>query len=90
MSTLTGRDQSALLAVDMQNDVVGSAWRRDEVVGRIGDLVGKARAVGARVVWVQHNEDEMPIGTPGWEIVDALSPVEGEARIDKAVWRLVR
>jgi hypothetical protein len=43
MSNLTGTDQTALLVVDVQNAVVGTAWQRDEVVGRIGDLVQRAR-----------------------------------------------
>jgi len=83
MSTLTGRNQTALLVVDVQNDVVGNAWQRDEVVGRIVDLVERARAAHVPVVWVRHNEDEMPIGSEGWKIVDALVPAEGEPRIDK-------
>lgn len=83
MSTLSGRDQTALLVVDVQNDVVGAAWRRDEVIGRIADLVNRARSAGVPVVWVQHNEPEMPIGSPGWQIVDELVPGDGEPRVDK-------
>jgi nicotinamidase-related amidase len=83
MSNLTGRNQTALLVVDVQNDVVGNAWQRDEVVGRIADLVDRARSGEVPVVWVQHNDDEMPIGSHGWEIVDALVPAEGEPRVDK-------
>jgi nicotinamidase-related amidase len=83
MSNLTGRDQTALLVVDVQNDVVGTAWHREEVVGRIGDLVQRARAAGTPVVWVQHNEEEMLIGSPGWQIVDDLVPTDDEQRIDK-------
>jgi nicotinamidase-related amidase len=83
MSKLTGRDRTALLVVDVQNDVVDTAWQREEVVGRIGDLVQRARHAGTPVVWVQHNEDEMPVGSPGWQIVDDLIPSEDEPRIDK-------
>ena len=73
MSNLTGRDQTALLVVDMQNDVVGNAWQRDEVVYRIAGLVDGARAADVPVVWVQHNEEEMTIGSAGWDIVDGLT-----------------
>src|SRR5690349_19686674 len=83
MSTLTGRDRTALLVVDVQNDVVGNAWHREEVVGRIADLVDRARTARTPVVWVQHNAQEMPIGSPGWQIVDDLVPGDGEPRIDK-------
>ena len=82
MSNL-GRKQTALLVVDVQNDVVGNAWQRDEVVGRIAGLVDRAREAEVPVVWVQHNEPEMPIGSAGWHIVDALVPDSGEPRIDK-------
>lgn len=83
MTTLTGRSETALLVVDVQNDVVGTAWQRDEVVGRIADLVERARAAQTPVVWVQHNDEGMPIGSQEWEFVDALLPAEGESRIDK-------
>jgi len=83
MSKLTGRDQTALLVVDVQNDVVGNAHHREEVVGRIAELVDRARATQTPVVWVQHNEPEMPIGSPGWQIVDDLVPADDEPRIDK-------
>ena len=83
MSTLAGRDKTALLVVDVQNDVVGAAWQRDDVVGRIADLVDRARTAEVPVVWVQHNEPEMPIGSSGWQIVDELVPDSDEPRIDK-------
>jgi len=83
MSNLTGRDQTALLVVDVQNDVVGNAWRRDEVVDRIAGLVDGARAADVPVVWVQHNDEEMTIGSAGWGMVDRLVRADGEATIDK-------
>ena len=83
MSTLTGRDKTALLVVDVQNDVVGNAWHRDAVVGRIAHLVESARTAHVPVVWVQHNADDMPIGSAGWNLVDALHPAPDEHHIDK-------
>jgi hypothetical protein len=43
MTTLTDRDGTALLVVDVQKDVVDGAWDRDGVVRRIADLVDRAR-----------------------------------------------
>jgi len=83
MSKLGGRNETALLVVDVQNDVVGNAWKRDEVVDRIAGLVDSARAADVPVVWVQHNDEEMWIGSAGWAIVDQLQRAEGEHRIDK-------
>ena len=83
MTTLTDRPQTALLVVDVQNDVVGGAYARDEVVGRIHDLVDRARAAGTPVVWVQHQDDELVPDTDSWRIVPELEPAEGEARVHK-------
>lgn len=71
------------MVVDVQNGVVGQAWERDAVVGRIADLVTGARAAGTPVVWVQHQETQMPIDSDAWQLVDALVPTAGETRIDK-------
>ena len=54
MTTLTDRPRTALLVVDVQNDVVAQAHDRDGVVGRIAGLVDRARAAHVPVVWVQH------------------------------------
>jgi nicotinamidase-related amidase len=83
MSTLQDRDATALLVVDVQNDVVGGAYERDAVVGRIAGLVERARAAGVPVVWVQHNDEGMPVGSAEWALVPELAPAEGEAHVDK-------
>ena len=55
MTTLTDRPNTALLVIDVQNDVVGEAHDRDAVVANIATLVDRARAGGVPVVWVQHS-----------------------------------
>lgn len=72
-----------MLVVDVQNDVVGSAWQRDAVIQRIADLVDRARAANVPVVWVQHSDQWMTIGSTQWQIVEALAPADGEPRIEK-------
>lgn len=83
MSTFADRECTALLVIDMQNDVVSDAYRRDETVGNIKDLVNRARESGTPVVWVQHSDEEMETGTTGWQIVPELAPRAGEAVIQK-------
>jgi nicotinamidase-related amidase len=83
MTTLTDRAGTALLVIDVQNDVVGDAYARDDVVTRIGDLVDRARSAHTPVVWVQHQDDELVPDTDGWRIVAELQPVDGEARVRK-------
>lgn len=83
MTTLTDRPATALLVIDVQNDVVGGAYDRDAVVARIADLVARARAAAVPVVWVQHSADELAFGTHGWRIVDELVPGEDEPLVHK-------
>ena len=83
MTTLADRPKTALLVIDVQNDVVGGAHQRDEVVATISGLVGRARAAGVPVVWVQHSSDEMPPGSDGWQFVPELSRAQDEPLVPK-------
>ena len=74
---------SALLVIDMQEGVVAQAWKRNEVIGRINELIGRARREAMTVVWIQHQSEELPAGTPAWRIVTELVPVPGEPVIAK-------
>ena len=53
MSTLENRPNKAVLVIDVQNGVVSGAHERDAVVANINTAVGKARAAGVPVVWIQ-------------------------------------
>ncbi|MEV0156232.1 isochorismatase family protein [Micromonospora sp. NPDC050686] len=83
MTTLENRPHTALLVVDVQNDVVGGAHRRDEVVANIAGLVQKARREGVPVVWVQHSDDGLVRGSDDWRIVPELVPADGEPVVEK-------
>jgi nicotinamidase-related amidase len=83
MTSLSGRPHTALLVVDVQNDVVAGAYNRDAVIANINLLVGRARAEGAPVVWVQHSDDTMPQNTDGWQYVPELTRYESEPLIHK-------
>jgi nicotinamidase-related amidase len=83
MTTLTDRPNTALLVIDVQNDVVGGAHNRDGVVANIATLVDKARAEDAPVIWVQHSSDDMPVGSDGWQYVPELKQDEAEPVVHK-------
>lgn len=83
MTTLENRPNTGLLVIDVQNDVVGQAHRRDDVVGNIGALVDRARHAGVPVVWVQHSDEELTRNSDGWQIVPELVPEEGEPLVEK-------
>src|SRR5690242_300996 len=63
-----GHMRSALLVVDVQNDVASDSTAREQVIDNIAALVESARSAGAEVVWVQHDDEDLPRGSWGWEI----------------------
>src|SRR5258706_8618901 len=83
MTTLRERPHTALLVIDVQNGVVAAAARRGEVIANINELVGKARAEGVPVIWVQHSDDELPLGSPEWKYVPELVQEQGEPVVQK-------
>ena len=83
MSNFTGRSGSALLVIDVQNNVVDEAWHRDEIVRNINSAVEKARVGKTAVIWIQHSSEDLPIGSEGWEIVPELKPLDSEPIIQK-------
>lgn len=83
MSTFSERGSKALLVIDVQTDVVADAWRRDEVIANINSLVAKARNAKTPIIWIQHSDDEMEIGTDGWQIASELQPLANEPNIRK-------
>jgi nicotinamidase-related amidase len=83
MSTLSDRPNTALLVVDVQNGVVAEAHERDQVVANISTAVGKARAGGVPVVWVQHSSDNLAKDSDEWQFVPELSRDAAEALVHK-------
>ena len=83
MTTLSDRPNTALLVIDVQNDVVAGGHNRDDVVANIASLVDKARAEDVPVVWVQHSSDDLPEGSDGWRYVPELNQEASEPIVHK-------
>lgn len=83
MTTLSDRPNTALLVIDVQNGVVAGAPHRDRVIANINALVGRARAEGVPVVWVQHNDDGLPLGSEVWQYVPELVRQDSEPLVHK-------
>jgi nicotinamidase-related amidase len=83
MTTLEHRPRTALVVIDVQNDVVAGAHDRDAVVGRIRGLVDRARGEQVPVVWVQHSDEGLAHGSEGWRIVPELAPDPSEPLVEK-------
>jgi nicotinamidase-related amidase len=84
MTTLNDRPNTALLVIDVQRDVMAKAHERDSVIANINTLVDKARTAEVPVIWVQHSDDGLEHGTPGWEYVPELQRDESEPLVHKS------
>jgi nicotinamidase-related amidase len=83
MSNMPNRTKSALTIIDVQVGVVSAAFNREKVINNIKILLAKARATGTPVIWVQHSEEQMPIGSDAWQYVPELARRESEPLIHK-------
>lgn len=83
MTTLDDRPTTALLIIDVQRDVVAEAHDRDAVIANINTVLDRARTGGTPVIWVQHNDDDLPMGSEGWEYVEELQRSESEPIVHK-------
>ncbi|WP_330282575.1 cysteine hydrolase family protein [Streptomyces sp. NBC_00588] len=83
MTTLQQRPRTALLVIDVQQGVVVSAYRRDEVVANIASLVERARAQDVPVVWVQHSDEGLEKGSEAWQYVRELPGRASEPVVHK-------
>ncbi|MEW2318254.1 isochorismatase family protein [Streptomyces bauhiniae] len=86
MTTLPDRDRTALLVIDVQNDVVADNHDRDGVIARIHTLIDKARAEDVPVIWVQHNDDELWRDSAGWQYVPELQRRDDEPLVHKSYY----
>ncbi len=83
MSTLDGRPNTALLVIDVQNDVVRRAHNRDPVVATIAALIDRAHRADLPVIFIQHADDGLAAGSDGWQIVGELTPGDGDVVVAK-------
>jgi nicotinamidase-related amidase len=83
MTTLSERPNTALVVVDVQNDVMAGTHNRDGVVANIATLVDKARAASVPVVWVQHSSEGLPRDSDGWRYVPELKQDGSEPVVHK-------
>lgn len=78
MTTLPDRTKTALVVIDVQNDVMADAYQRAPVVANIQTLVDAARSTGTQIVWVQHSDDDLPKDSEEWEYIPELLRRETE------------
>lgn len=79
---------TALLIIDVQHALCRgdeAAFDIDRVVERINTVSAAARAAGAPVVLIQHEEDEGPFqfGSEGWQLFGGLATQPGDLPLRK-------
>ncbi len=77
---------TALVIIDVQKAMFmeqEKPCRGEETVGNIKRLLLKAREMKIPVVFVQHEDEYMQHGSKGWQVHDALSPLDSEPRAYK-------
>ncbi len=77
---------TALVIIDVQIDLIESAYQNTEVLAHINTLLAKARNSGTPVIYVQHDEPEgygLAVGTAAWQIYPAIAPQENETIVHK-------
>jgi nicotinamidase-related amidase len=86
METAIGTQQTALLVIDAQNDVIADGYDKDGVVTRLAQAIARAREQLVPVIFIQHEEPDYPPmnrGAEGWKIDSRIAPLEGEIVIGK-------
>ncbi|PLC40654.1 isochorismatase [Ralstonia pickettii] len=83
MTTLANRPNTALLVIDLQNDVVAGAYQRDEILATVDKLIMRARSARVPVVWVRHSDESLKAGSEAWQIVAELTPAPEETIVEK-------
>lgn len=84
MTILLHRPATALVIIDVQNDVMVGVHERQRVVDNIVTLVSRARDTSTPVIWVQHSsEKELAFGTEGWKLLDELPVDPGDPLVHK-------
>ena len=84
MATVREGHKAVLVVVDVQVGVMAQAWDAPRVIANVALAVERARTMGVPVLWVQHANHELPLGSPQWQWVPALVPAAGETLIPKA------
>jgi nicotinamidase-related amidase len=83
MSTIRSGNQPVLLVVDVQVGVMAQAWEAPRVIQNITHVVARARDAGVPVIWVQHDDADLPRDSDAWLLVSGLAPAIQDGRVYK-------
>ena len=72
-----------LLIVDVQVGVMADAWDAPARIRNVARVLERARERGVHVIWVQHQDDDLPRDSAEWQLVPELVPAAGEGHVYK-------
>ena len=79
--------KTAVLVIDVQRTLCTGAYAAFEagrVIDRINAVTSKARAAGAPVVFIQHEDDELfRLGSEGWKLAEGLEVQSADFHVHK-------
>lgn len=79
-------NSTALLVVDVQQALferLTPIYQADELLDTISDLVERAHATGALVVYIRHGNKLLQPGSSGWQLHPRVQPADDDLVIDK-------
>jgi nicotinamidase-related amidase len=81
---------TALVVIDVQVGMFSASdpvYQGEELLARIGRLLGKARHAQIPIVYIQHRSERkghpVEYGTAGWQIHPSITPLAGETIMHK-------
>ena len=80
------RTATALIVIDVQESALRGCPNVDEVLAHINELIGRGRAAGCPIIFVQHDDPadpEMAAGTAGWQLSSALERLDTDTVMPK-------
>ncbi|MBL8311568.1 MAG: isochorismatase family protein [Burkholderiales bacterium] len=83
MATPRPGNQTVLMIVDVQVGVMRQCQNAAQTVAHVAHTVERARAARVPLIWVQHQNNELPRDSDAWQWVPELLPEAGEARVYK-------
>lgn len=74
---------SALLVIDVQQDVMAPSPVAERVIATINGLIGSARAADVPVIFVRHHDEGLLVDSAGWQLDPRLDRRDSEPIVDK-------
>ena len=77
---------TALIVIDVQESALRDCPNIDEVIANVNLLVGRGRAAGCPVIFVQHDDPDDPdmaAGSAGWQLSRALDRLDTDTVMPK-------